>query len=65
MTPMQIIQSATVNGAELAGLGDRLGSLEPGRLADVIAVTGDPTTDIAALVRGASFVMKGGTVVKR
>lgn len=65
MTPMQIIQSATVNGAELAGLGDRIGALEPGKVADVIAVAGDPTRDIAALVRGATFVMKGGAVVKR
>ena len=65
MTPMQIIQSATMNGAELAGLGTRVGSLEAGKLADVIAVAGDPTKDIAALVRGASFVMKGGAVIKR
>jgi len=65
MTPMQIIRSATMNGAELAGLGDRVGSLEAGKLADVIAVAGDPTKDIAALVRGASFVMKGGAVIKR
>ena len=65
MTPMQIIQSATMNGAQLAGLGDRVGSLEAGKLADVIAVAGDPTKDIAALVRGASFVMKGGAVIKR
>ncbi len=65
MTPMQIIRSATMNGAELAGLGDRVGSLEAGKLADVIAVAGDPTKDIAALVGGATFVMKGGAVIKR
>ena len=65
MTPMQIIQAATVNAAELLGRSNRIGSLEPGRLADVIAVAGDPATDIGALVRGASFVMKGGVVVKR
>ena len=65
MTPMQIIQSATINGAEMLGMHDRIGSLEPGRFADVIAVQGDPTRDIAALVRGASFVMKNGSIVKR
>jgi imidazolonepropionase-like amidohydrolase len=65
MTPMQIIQAATVNAAELLGRSNRIGSLEAGRLADVIAVPGDPATDIGALVRGATFVMKGGVVVKR
>ena len=65
MTPMQIIQSATINGAEMLGMHDRIGSLEAGRLADVIAVQGDPTADIAVLVRGASFVMKNGSIVKR
>jgi imidazolonepropionase-like amidohydrolase len=65
MTPMQIIQSATLNGAELLGMHDRIGSLEAGRVADVIAVAGDPTRSIDALVRGATFVMKGGVIVKR
>jgi imidazolonepropionase-like amidohydrolase len=65
LTPMQIIQAATINAAELLGRTDRIGSLEPGRLADVIAVPGDPASDVTALVRGASFVMKGGVVVKR
>ena len=65
LTPMQIIQAATINAAELLGRAERIGSLEPGRLADVIAVPGDPASDVTALVRGASFVMKGGVVVKR
>jgi imidazolonepropionase-like amidohydrolase len=65
MTPMQIIQSATVNAAELAGWGDRIGALETGKTADIIAVPGDPTKDIAVLVKGASFVMKGGVVIKK
>jgi imidazolonepropionase-like amidohydrolase len=64
MTPMQIIQAATVNAAELVGMGDRLGTLEPGRLADIIAVRGDPSGDIRALAAGAAFVMKGGAIVK-
>jgi imidazolonepropionase-like amidohydrolase len=65
MAPMQVIQAATVNAAELAGRGTRIGALEPGKLADIIAVPGDPTRDIAILARGATFVMKGGVVVKR
>ena len=65
MTPMQIIQSATVNGATLSRVADRVGSLERGYTADVIAVAGDPTKDIAILARGATFVMKAGQIVKR
>lgn len=61
MTPMQAIQAATVNAADLLGVGDRLGSIAPGRLADIIAVPGDPTKDVTALER-VSFVMKDGTV---
>lgn len=65
MTAMQIIQSATVNAADLAGWGDRIGALEVGKLADIIAVNGDPTKDIGLLAAGARFVMKGGTVIRR
>jgi len=61
---MQSIQAATVNAADLLGWSDRVGSLEPGRFADVIAVNGDPTTDVSVLER-VVFVMKGGQVVKR
>jgi imidazolonepropionase-like amidohydrolase len=63
LTPMQAIQSATVNGADLLGWTDRIGALEPGRFADIIAVSGDPTSDVSELER-VRFVMKGGTVVK-
>ena len=46
MTPMQAIQAATVADADLLGLGDKLGSVKSGRLADLIAVRGDPLADI-------------------
>lgn len=61
MTPMQAIQSATHNAADLLGKSDLLGSLQPGKYADVIAVTGDPLTDIHILEHVA-FVMKQGNV---
>jgi imidazolonepropionase-like amidohydrolase len=63
MTPLEIIQAATRNGAELLGMLDRIGTLEKGKLADIIAVPGDPLKDVKALER-AKFVMKGGVVVK-
>ena len=63
MTPMQAIQAATVNAAELAGWSDRVGSIEAGKLADVIAVAGDPLAEVRALEK-VGFVMKGGEVVK-
>jgi imidazolonepropionase-like amidohydrolase len=62
MTPMQAIRSATVVASELMGWQDRVGALEAGRYADVIAVDGDPLEDITELERVA-FVMKGGEVV--
>jgi imidazolonepropionase-like amidohydrolase len=62
MTPMQAIRSATVVASELMGWQDRVGALETGRYADVIAVAGDPIEDITEFER-VSFVMKGGEVV--
>ena len=62
MTPMQSIQAATINAADLLGWSDRVGSIEAGRFADIIAVNGDPTADVTVLERVA-FVMKGGQVV--
>lgn len=64
LTPMQAIQAATVNAADLLGWSDRVGSIEPGRFADIIAVPGDPTRDVAVLER-VSFVMKGGQVITK
>jgi imidazolonepropionase-like amidohydrolase len=64
MTPMQAIQAATVNAADLLGQSDRVGSLQPGRYADLVAVKGDPLKNISELER-IQFVMKGGVVVRR
>ena len=62
MTPMQALQAATRVNAELLGWQDRIGSVEPGKLADIIAVPGDPLRDLAVLERVA-FVMIGGRVI--
>jgi len=63
MTPMQAIQAATVNAADLLGWSDRVGSVAPGRYADLVAVDGDPLADVRELER-VRFVMKAGTVYK-
>ena len=63
MTPMQAIQAGTRVGAELLGWDDRLGTVEVGKLADLVAVAGDPLQDISELER-VTFVMVGGRVVK-
>ena len=63
MTPLAAIQSATLNAADLLGWSDRVGSLEPGKYADLIAVDGDPLADVSTLEH-VKFVMKGGAVVK-
>jgi imidazolonepropionase-like amidohydrolase len=62
MTPMQAIQAATRGNAELLRWQDRIGTVEPGKLADIIAVRGDPLQDLAVLER-VGFVMLGGEVV--
>ncbi len=63
MTPLAAIQAGTLNAADLMGWTDKVGSLEKGKWADVIAVEGDPLTDVATLQR-VKFVMKGGVIYK-
>jgi imidazolonepropionase-like amidohydrolase len=63
MTPIQALQSATVVAAELLGWDDRIGSLEPGKYADVVAVEGDGTEGIERF-EDVAFVMKAGEVVR-
>ena len=63
MTPLQAIQAATKNAADLLGHSDILGSIKPGKYADIIAVQADPLQDVRAL-ENVSFVMKDGKVYK-
>jgi imidazolonepropionase-like amidohydrolase len=63
LTPLQAIQAATLNAADLLGWPGKVGSLEPGAWADIIAVDGDPVKDVTILER-VKFVMKGGEVVR-
>jgi imidazolonepropionase-like amidohydrolase len=63
MTPMEAIRAATLSGADLLGLKDKIGSIAPGKFADLIAVDADPLENIAAL-RNVSFVMKSGKIYK-
>ena len=63
MSPLEAIRAATTNAAELMGWQDKVGSIEAGKYADVIAVSGDPLADIGELER-VKFVMKGGAIVE-
>jgi imidazolonepropionase-like amidohydrolase len=63
LTPIQAIQAATVSAADLLGWNDKVGVIEPGAFADIIAVDGDPLKDVTELER-VKFVMKGGVVYK-
>jgi imidazolonepropionase-like amidohydrolase len=63
LPPMEVLRAATLRGAELLGLQEHVGTVEPGRFADLIAVTGDPLKDLTELQR-VRFVMKGGAVIR-
>jgi imidazolonepropionase-like amidohydrolase len=63
LSPLQSIQAATINAADLLGWSTKLGAIEPGKWADLIAVEGDPLEDVTTLEH-VRFVMKGGAVVK-
>jgi len=63
LTPLEAIQATTINAAELLSWQDKVGALESGHYADMIAVEGDPLADISTL-QHVAFVMKGGTVIK-
>ncbi|MGA8500337.1 MAG: amidohydrolase family protein [Candidatus Sulfotelmatobacter sp.] len=63
LTPLQAIQAATINAADLLGWPGKVGSLDPGAWADIVAVDGDPLKDVTILEH-VKFVMKGGEVVR-
>src|SRR6266403_4575079 len=62
LTPMDALRSAMANDADLLGIGQKVGTLEKGKFADIIAMPGDPTSDITATER-VSFVMKEGKII--
>ena len=64
MSAIDALKSATGNDAELLGIGQKVGTLEKGKLADIIAMPGDPTSDITATER-VSFVMKEGKIIRQ
>ncbi len=63
LPPLVAIQAATVNAADLLGWSDRVGTIEPGKFADIVAVDGDPVADVTTLEH-VRFVMKGGEVIR-
>jgi imidazolonepropionase-like amidohydrolase len=63
MKPIDVLRTATMNSADLLGLGDRLGALEAGKIADIIAIEGDPTKDVKDLQQ-VRFVMKSGQIYR-
>jgi len=63
MSPARAIQAGTIVNAEALGWADRIGSIDKGKYADIIAVSGDPLKDITEIQR-VKFVMKGGKIIK-
>ncbi|MFY9561574.1 MAG: amidohydrolase family protein [Terriglobales bacterium] len=64
MTPAQALRSATFSAAELLGMQDKVGTIEPGKLADIVAVPGDPLADVSVMEK-VDFVMKGGVMYRK
>jgi imidazolonepropionase-like amidohydrolase len=64
LTRVEALQAATIHAADLLRMSDEIGSIEAGKLADIIAVSGDPTTDIGAM-ENVVFVMKDGEIIKQ
>ena len=63
MPALNVIRAVTSNAAEMLGWQDRIGAIEPGKFADIVAVAGDPVADTSELER-VRFVMKGGEVIR-
>ena len=63
MPALDVIRAITINSAEMLGWQDRVGAIEPGKFADLVAVSGDPIADITELER-VRFVMKDGQVIR-
>jgi imidazolonepropionase-like amidohydrolase len=63
MKPVEALQAATINASQLLGIADQVGTIEAGKAADIIAVNGDPLTDIKA-INNVVLVMKAGEVVR-
>ncbi len=63
MAPARVIQDGTLTNAQVLGWADRIGSIEKGKFADIVAVSGDPIADITELQR-VKFVMKGGKLIR-
>jgi imidazolonepropionase-like amidohydrolase len=63
MTPEEALKTATSNAADLLGKANELGAVAPGYFADLVAVEGDPTTDIGVVFEKVKWVMKGGEVM--
>ena len=64
LSPAQALRSATSAAAECLRMQDQLGTVEPGKLADIVAVPGDPLADITVMQK-VGFVMKGGVVFRK
>ena len=64
MSPAQALRSATATAVELLGVLETLGTIEPGKLADIVAVPGDPLADVSVMEK-VDFVMKDGVVYRR